>query len=121
MQVTPVNQIVNTESRQSQLNRIWGLAVALNGQLDIGQSTQTQPGAYTGNMNGQWFNVTAPASPNTQFTLNHTLGFIPSFYWFISDRACSVYQLPNTGTAWTATSVYLKCSVASAVLRVFLL
>ena len=120
-QVPSVNQIVGTESRQSQLNREFGLFGLVNGGLDIGVSTQTTPANYTGNLNGQWVNTTAPASPNTEFALAHTLLRIPSFYWFISDRACSLYQLPNTGTAWTTTNVYVKCSVASAVLRVFLL
>lgn len=118
--VTPVNQVVGTESRQSVLNRVFGLFQSHNGGIDLGVSTQTNPNNYTGNINGQWVNVTAPVTPNTEFALPHTLMHIPSFYWFISDRACILYQLPNTGTAWTTTNVYVKCSVASAVLRVFL-
>jgi hypothetical protein len=120
-QVTPVNQIVNTESRQSQLNRTFGLAQAINGGLDFGVSTQTSPANYTGNISGQWANVTAPAGANTEFAVPHTLGRIPSFYLFISDRACRLYQLPNTGTVWTLNNVYLKCDTSSAVLRIFLL
>lgn len=118
-QGTPINQIHGTESQQSALNRIFGLWLLVNGGLDFGVSTQT-PSQYTGNMNGQWANVTAPASPNTQFAVAHTLGRIPSFYFFISDRAANLYQLPTTGTAWTSTNIYLKCSVASAVLRIFI-
>lgn len=120
-QVTPPNQIVGTESRQSLLNRILGIALVVNGGLDLGTSTQTTPQTYTGNISGQWANVTAPATPNTQFAIPHTLGRIPSFYWWNSDRACRVFQLPNTGTAWTLNNIYLACDTASAVLRIFML
>jgi hypothetical protein len=120
-QATPVNQYVRTESPQSFLNRVFGLFGVVNGAIDIGVSTQTNPTNYTGNLSGQWVNVTAPGSANTEFSLTHSLGRIPSFYWFIADRSCNLYQLPNTGTAWTSTKVYVKCDTASAVLRVFIL
>jgi hypothetical protein len=118
--ITPINQIPGTESPQSTMNRIFALSTLANGGLDFGQSTQTTQAGYTGNMNGVWANVTAPVAPNTEFSVAHTLGRIPSFYFYNIDRAGTLYQLPNTGTAWTATSVFLKCSVASAVLRIFL-
>jgi len=120
-QVTPINQIVRTESHQSILNRVFGLAQAINGGLDFGVSTQTTPAQYSGNISGQWANVTAPVTPNTEFAIPHSLGRVPSFYLWNSDRACRIYQLPNTGTAWTLNSVFLKCDTASAVLRIFLL
>lgn len=119
-QVTPINQVVRTESHQSILNRIYGLAQAINGALDFGTSTQTNSTSYTGNMSGQWANVTAPVTPNTEFAIPHSLGRIPSFYFWNSDRSCRLCQLPNTGTPWTLNNVYLKCDTASAVLRVFL-
>ena len=120
-QITPINQIVRTESMQSMLNRIFGINQAINGGIDIGVSTQTNPNNYTGNLAGQWVNVTAPATPNTEFALPHTLNRVPSFYWVIADRSCNLYQLPTTGTAWSSTNIYIKCSVASAILRVFIL
>jgi hypothetical protein len=122
-QTTPINQIPGTESPHSTLNRVFGLSQQVNGGLDFGESTQTAalPGQdYTGNVSGQWANVTSPVTPNTEFAIPHTLGRIPSFYFYNSDRAAILYQLPNTGTAWTEQNIYLKCSVASAVLRVFI-
>lgn len=92
----------------------------INGGLDFGSSSQTDPTQYTGNMDGQWANVTAPGTPDTEFAIPHTLGRTPSFYFYNSDRAASLYQLPATGTAWTNTNIYVKCSVASAVLNVFI-
>jgi hypothetical protein len=123
MQIVPSSQIVKTEQGPLHLQRVFNLAQAVN-SLDFGDSTQTSlvPGAnqYTGNVNGQWANVTAPGAANAEFAIPHSLGRIPSFYFFIADRACNLYQLPNTGTAWTQTNIYVKCSVANAVLRVFI-
>ena len=105
------------------LNRTYNIAKAVNGGLDFGDSSQVNTTAgttYTGNMNGQWANVAAPATPNTEFAIPHNLNRIPSFYFYNTDIAATVYQLPNTGTAWTTTNIYVKCSVASANLRIFI-
>ena len=118
--ITPINQIPGTESPQSGMNRVFGMNNALNGGIDAGESTQTDPSTYTGNINGQWANVTAPASPNTEFAIPHTLGRTPSWYSYNIDRSGVLYQLPNTGTAWTETNIYVKCSAASAILRVLI-
>lgn len=104
------------------LTRQFNVAKAVNGGLDFGDSTQTNQGsgtAYTGNMNGQWANVTAPGVANTEFAIPHNLNRVPSFYFYNSDVAAKLYQLPNTGTAWTSTNIYVKCDTASAKLRVF--
>jgi|SRR5579864_4835708 len=114
------NLIVGMESPQSGANRDYNYAQALNGGLDFGQSTETDITQATGNMKGQWVNVTAPAVANTEFSIPHSLGYVPSHLPVINkDRACDVYQLPNTGTPWTATHIFVKCSVANAVLRIF--
>jgi hypothetical protein len=130
-QVVPSEQPGQLQNEREFKLRVFNLFSEFNKGIDLGVSTQTNtnPGAntYTGNLNGQWINVTAPAGANTEFSVTHSLtngqgqAKIPSFYWFISDRACRVYQLPNTGTAWTTTNVYLKCDTASAVLRIFVI
>ena len=119
--ITPVNQIVGTESNQSLLNRIFGLNTLVNGGLDFGESTQTNPADYTGNMSGIWANVQAPASPNTEFAVPHFLGTVPSAYIYNTDVAAIVYQLPNTGTPWTDMNIYVKCTVANANIRIFIM
>lgn len=129
-QVVPTEQIGKLEHERQFRLRIFNLFTEFNKGIDMGVSTQTGgAGAlnYTGNLNGRWANVTAPGAPNTEFSVNHELvdaqgnPKIPSFYFFISDRACRLYQLPNTGTPWTTTKVYLKCDTASAVLRIFVI
>jgi hypothetical protein len=123
-QTPPNSQMVKTEPAFWQLQRVFNIYQAVNGGIDFGVSTQVNipPGGnqYTGNINGQWANVTAPVAPNTEFAVPHKLGRIPSFYLYICDRSANLYQLPNTGTAWTATNIYLKCDTASAVLRIFI-
>ena len=85
----------------------------LNGQIGFGDGTNLD------NINGSWINVTAPVAPNTDFTVNHNMNRIPSGYWVMQkDRACDVY----TGSvAATATQLTLRASVASAVLRLFVI
>jgi hypothetical protein len=130
-QVVPTEQAGQLQNEREFKLRVFNLCSEFNKGIDLGVSTQTNsnPGsnAYTGNLNGAWANVTAPAGPNTEFAVPHSLTNaqgqpkIPSFYWYIADRAARVYQLPNTGTAWTTTNVYLKCDTASAVLRIFVI
>lgn len=85
---------------------------AFNGQIGFGDGTNLD------NINGSWINVTAPVAPNTDFTVTHNLGRVPSGYWIMEkDRACDVY----TGSvAPTSTQLTLRATVASAVLRLFI-
>lgn len=119
-QVTPIKQIVGTESKQTEQNRIFLLAQTINGGIDFGNSNQTEPGTYKGNMSGQWVLVTTPGTPNTTFTIPHTLGRIPSAYFWNADRAGDLYGLPNQFGTWSNTSVFLRASSASMVINIFL-
>jgi len=86
---------------------------AFNGNIGFGDGTNLD------NINGSWINVVAPVAPDTDFTVNHNLGRIPSGYWIMQkDRACDIY----TGSiAATATQLTLRANVASAVLRIFVI
>src|SRR6266436_6069231 len=87
--------------------------VAFNGQIGFGDGTNLD------NINGSWINVVAPVAPNTDFTVNHNLGRLPVGDWIMQkDRATDVY----TGSvAATATQLTLRATVASAVLRIFII
>lgn len=119
MQITPSSQHEGLEVNLFNRQRLYNYSQAINGGIDAGISSQTAT-QYTGNLNGQWVQVTAPPTPNTEFPVVHSLGRIPSWYIYNTDRAAIVYQLPNTGTPWTQTTVFLKCDTASASLRIFL-
>jgi hypothetical protein len=86
---------------------------AFNGHVGYGDGTNSD------NIDGSWINVVAPVGANTDFTVNHNLGRIPSGYWVMQkDRACDVY----TGSIGaTSTQLTLRATVASAVLRLFVI
>jgi len=85
----------------------------LNGNIGFGDGT------IPDNISGSWINVVAPVAPNTDFTVNHNLQRLPVGYWVMQkDRACDVY----TGSvAATTTQLTLRATVASAVLRLFII
>jgi len=85
----------------------------LNGNVGFGDGT------IPDNISGSWINVVAPVAPNTDFTVNHNLQRLPVGYWIMQkDRACDVY----TGSvAATTTQLTLRATVASAVLRLFII
>ena len=61
--------------------------------------------------------VTADATPDTEFTVAHTLKRTPIGYWVIrKDRAGDVY---DGTTTFDSSNIYLKCSVASVVMTVY--
>ena len=60
--------------------------------------------------------VTCPTSANTEFIVRHELGRVPIGVLVMhKDRAVDVYD--SRSDAWTATSIFLKATVASAVIK----
>jgi len=69
------------------------------------------------NITGQWVTGTSPATADTEFSITVNLGYTPvGFDVKRQDKAASFY---DSGTAWTATTIYLKCSVASVKYTLF--
>ena len=89
------------------------LVTLINGNIGFGDGTTPD------NISGNWINVVTPVAPNTDFTVNHNLQRLPVGYWIMQkDRACDVY----TGSvAATTTQLTLRATVASAVLRLFII
>lgn len=87
------------------------LADLINGHIGFGDGTKAD------NIDGSWINVVAPVGANTDFAVNHNLNRLPVGYLVMEkDRACDVY----TGSVVaTKTALTLRASVASAVLRLF--
>ena len=83
------------------------IAEVVNGNLDFS------------NFRGQEVEVTFPASANTELRVAHRLGKKISRYFVVSkDRACDVY---DGVTEANSNSIYLKCTVASATVKLQLL
>jgi hypothetical protein len=70
------------------------------------------------NIAGQMVEVGLTGAANTQFTVTHNLGRVPLFYDVKYNNTAGVVY--DSGTAWTTTQVFLKCSAASAKLILFI-
>lgn len=91
----------------------------LQGRVRFGTGTDGQDGE---NIAGQFQQYTSNAVANTEDTIAHTLGSIPVGYIVLwQSKAGSFYQGPTTGTAWSSSNIYLKCSVASVTALLFLI
>lgn len=100
---------------QTQINKIFRV---LQGRVSFGTGVDGVSGQ---NVEGEWQTYTSNAVANTEDTIAHTIGSIPLGYIVVNqDKAGSVYQGPTTGTAWTSSNIYIKCSVASVTFLLFL-
>ena len=94
-------------------NDLVNIFMALKGRLSFGNGTASE------NISGQFVTFTTSATPNAEFSVPHTLGATPIGWLVINkDKAGDLYA---GTTAWTSTSVYLKCSVASVTYTIFLI
>lgn len=95
------------------------LFTCLQGRVRFGPGTSGNNGE---NMAGQFLTITTNVTPDTQSTFTHSMGSIPIGYIIIwQSKSGSLYQGPTTGTAWTSSTISLKCSVASVQFSLFLL
>lgn len=91
----------------------------LTGRVRFGPGTSGNNGE---NIQGQFLTITTNGTPDTESSFTHSVGSTPVGYLIIGqNKAGSLYQLKNTGTAWSSTSISLKCSVASVIFNLFLL
>lgn len=121
--VSSVNDFNSTTPQQwvsEADNDFKNICLALQGRLRFGgNSTGNSAGE---NIMGQFITYTTNATPNTEDTINHQLGSIPIGYLIISkSKSCDIYQQANTGTSWTSSKIFLKSTVASTSITLFLL
>lgn len=111
---SPVEPQIRT--LQQNMDKIF---TCLQGRVSFGTGDD---GQQNGNIEGEWQEFTSDGTANTEFTLAHGIGSVPLGYMVVAqDKAGSLYQMHDTGTAWTATNIYLKCNVASVKFLVFLI
>jgi hypothetical protein len=92
---------------------------ALRGNISYGrQSGNLDTGLSPDNIDGAFGVVSDTGVVNTQFSVTHNLNRIPIGYHVImQNKAGSFY---TSGTAWTDTQIFLKCSVANVSVRFFI-
>ena len=59
--------------------------------------------------------ITDTGAVDTEFTVNHNLGRIPTYYWYTINKAGIVYD--SRRADWTISLMYLKCNQANAALK----
>lgn len=91
----------------------------LQGRVRFGPGTSGNAGE---NIQGTFLTIVTNGVANAESTFTHNIGSIPVGYLILAqDKAGSLYQLAATGTAWTSTTISLKCSVATVTFNLFLL
>jgi hypothetical protein len=94
------------------INALGGMTLNLKAILDRGISLGD-------NIDAAVASFTSNAVPDTEDTIAHTLGRVPTYFIVADlDKNGTVYR---GTTAFTRTNVYLKTSVASAAVKVILL
>ncbi len=66
---------------------------------------------FSDNHNAETVTVSDTGTANTQFTVSHTLKRVPTGFIVTSRTGTGVVY--NSGTAWTTTAIYLKCTTAN--------
>lgn len=101
-------------------NDLKNIVLALQGRIRFGPNNSTINKGE--NVLGQFITYTTNGTKDTEDTIAHNLGSIPIGYIVVSkDKAGDIYQRASTGTAWSSSNIYLKCSVASVTVSLFLI
>lgn len=91
------------------------IARAINGGLEFGS-----PSIGLKNVLGFWVDISTPSSPDTEFTVNHNLQYIPTgILIFAVDKAAIIYV--SRKPSWTITQAFFKANLASVSLQAFVL
>jgi hypothetical protein len=78
----------------------------------------TQVDGEDQNIAGKMVEVTSTGVVNTEFSVVHNLNRIPLFFDIKYNNTTGVVY--DSGTAWTNTQAFFKCSAANAHLRLFI-
>lgn len=113
----PFSDLKSVERYARELDRdIQDIINAMSGRIRFGTASDGVSGE---NISGQWQIIADTGVADTEFSVTHTIGAIPQGFLVTNiDKGGVVY---DSGTAWTSTTIYLKCSVANAAVTLFLL
>ena len=83
--------------------------------FDIGFGTSNSDKKRAGKLKAVYVDYTSNATPDTEDTVAHNLGWIPKGFIIVNrDKAGIAY---DSGTAWTSSNIYLKCNVATVAFK----
>jgi hypothetical protein len=85
------------------------------GRIRFGPGTSGNDGE---NIFGQWVTFTT-STADTEVTVPHTCGCVPVGY--LTTKINKGGVIYDSGTAWTSTNIYIKCSTATTIVTLFLL
>lgn len=88
----------------------------VNGFISFGSGSHA---SWSGNLDGQYVEITFPSGADTEMRVPHGLGRLPIAYFVArKDRACDVYD--GSDNTWGVEYLYLKCDTANAVVRLLI-
>ena len=106
-----------TPSADNYINIIQNHARVLAGRVSFGSGTN---GDSTQNMDGYWaVNVVTPGTPDTEFSVTYSLYKGRTAIGFDVKRNNTSGAVYDSGTPWSPSTIFLKCSVASATVTLF--
>lgn len=112
---TGLGGMLNLQSLAKWLDNV---AQVINGNVSFGSTTSNTDDET--NIEGWKATGTSPAMADTEFAVSHNLGRTPFGFIVLSvSKNATLYQDP-AGTAWDATTVYLKASAASVAYVIFI-
>lgn len=100
-----IGQLANDKQFKDSIHKI------LDGNVEYGD------GVNSGNIAGNWITVTSPGVANTEFSFAHKLNKVPVGYHIMRRNNTGVIY--DGTTAWTSSLIYLKCTVATQAMTIF--
>jgi hypothetical protein len=92
------------------------LLTALGDVLKKLESILNRGITFSDNVDCKLVSFTSSGTPDAENTVAHGIGKVPTGYIVYSqDKAASLYK---GSTAWTATNIYLKCNVATVIVKI---
>ena len=71
---------------------------------------------FADNFDAEIITVADTGLANVEFTTAHTLKRVPTGFIVLNNNKAGIVY--DSGTAWTSTAIYLKCSVASCTIKI---
>jgi hypothetical protein len=110
-----INNEIGTYEQQLDSD-VKNLFLLSQGRIRFGAGVDGERGE---NISGEWQTYTSNATPDTADSITHTLGSVPIGFIVVNlDKGAVIY---DSGTAWTTTTISLKCNTASTTATIFIL